>query len=287
MPVNDELGKRMKKFYESIPKTRLMRRCPVCIRIDGRHFHSWTKGFERPFDEVLIKSMQEAMKYLCENIQGCVLGYTQSDEISLVLVDYKKLNSSAFFDYETQKVCSITASMATMAFNRYFSINMDNWGYDNMPGWIDGGTNEKVNQQLKKLCDSYIVANEKGAMFDSRCFNIPKEEVVNYIYWRQLDASRNSIQMVGQANFSHKELQNKSCNDIQDMLMTQKGINWNDLPTYQKRGSCCIKESYYLDKDGNEINREQIDAVKRTRWIIDKNIPIFKNEDRNYIERLI
>lgn len=74
-------------------------------------------------------------------------------------------------------------------------------------------------------------------MFDSRCFNIPKEEVTNYIYWRQLDATRNSIQMVGQANFSHKELQNKSCNDIQDMLMTQKGINWNDLPTYKKRGS--------------------------------------------------
>ena len=93
--------------------------------------------------------------------------------------------------------------------------------------------------------------------------------------------------MVGQANFSHKELQNKSCNDIQDMLMTQKGINWNDLPTYQKRGSCCIKEVYYADKDGNEIYKERIDAVKRTLWIIDRDIPIFKNEGRDYIERLI
>lgn len=286
MLVHDELGKRM-KVYETVPKTRLMRRSPVVVRIDGRSFHTFTKGFKRPFDDVLITSMQETMKYLCGNIQGCVLGYTQSDEISLILVDYKKLNSSAFFDYEVQKVCSTTASMATMAFNKYFSINMDNWGYDNMPGWIDGGTNEKINPQLKKLCDSYIAANEKGAMFDSRCFNIPKEEVTNYIYWRQLDASRNSIQMVGQANFSHKELQNKSCNDIQDMLMTQKGINWNDFPTYQKRGSCCIKEVYYLDKERNEINKEQIDAVKRTRWIIDKNIPIFKNDDRNYIENLI
>lgn len=103
MPVHDELGKRMKEFYETIPKTRLMRRCPVVIRIDGRSFHTFTRGFNKPFDEVLIKSMQETMKYLCENIQGCVLGYTQSDEISLILVDYKKLNSSAFFDYEVQK----------------------------------------------------------------------------------------------------------------------------------------------------------------------------------------
>ena len=277
MPVNDELGKRMKEFYETIPKTRLMRRCPVCIRIDGRAFHSWTKGFNRPFDEVLIKSMQETMKYLCENIQGVVLGYCQSDEISLILVDYKKLNSSAFFDYEVQKVCSTTASMATMAFNKIFNENTLNF--------ISPEIFE--DEKLKKICASHAEAVEKGAMFDSRCFNIPKEEVTNYAYWRQLDATRNSIQMVGQANFSHKELQNKSCNDIQDMLMTQKGINWNDLPTYQKRGSCCIKEVYYADKDGNEIYKERIDAVKRTRWIIDRDIPIFKNEGRDYIERLI
>lgn len=115
-----DIANRMKEFYETVPKTKLMRRCPVAIRIDGRSFHSWTRGFDKPFDEVLIKSMQDTMKYLCENVQGVVLGYFQSDEISLILVDYKKLNSSAFFDYEVQKVCSITASMATMAFNKYF-----------------------------------------------------------------------------------------------------------------------------------------------------------------------
>ena len=219
--------------------------------------------------------MQETAKYLCENIQGCVLSYQQSDEISLILVDYKKLNSSAFFDYEVQKVCSTTASMATMEFNKAFGSIYSKMYMDT------DSTVEKQNLYNKYGTKCY------EAMFDSRCFNIPKEEVTNYIYWRQLDASRNSIQMVGQANFSHKELQNKSCNDIQDMLMTQKGINWNDLPTYQKRGSCCIKEVYYADKDGNEIYKERIDAVKRTRWIIDRDIPIFKNEGRDYIERII
>ena len=277
MPVNDELGKRMKEFYETVPKTKLMRRCPVVVRLDIRAGHTFCRGFMRPFDEVFIKSMQETAKYLCENIQGCVLSYQQSDEVSLILVDYKKLNSSAFFDYEVQKVCSITASMATMAFNKIFNENTLNF--------ISPEIFE--DEKLKKICASHAEAVEKGAMFDSRCFNIPKEEVTNYVYWRQLDATRNSIQMVGQANFSHKELQNKSCNDIQDMLMTQKGINWNDLPTYQKRGSCCIKEVYYADKDGNEIYKERIDAVKRTLWIIDRDIPIFKNEGRDYIERLI
>lgn len=277
MPVHDELGKRMKTFYEEIPKTRLMRRVPVAIRIDGKAFHTFTKGFQKPFDEVLIESMQDTMKYLCENIQGCVLGYTQSDEITLILVDYKKLTSSAWFDYEVQKVCSIAASMATMAFNKYFSENINSECYVFDDELLDNGDfnpNYK-NEYLIDLYTTHIKASYKGAMFDARCFNVPKEEIANLIYWRQLDATRNSIQMVGQANFSHKELQNKSCNQIQDMLMTQKGINWNDIPSYQKRGSCCIKEEYCID-----------DSI-RSRWIIDNDIPIFKGDNRKYIEDLI
>lgn len=125
MPVHDDLGTRMKEFYEQIPKTKLMRRCPVIIRLDGRSFHTFTREFQRPFDEILIKTMQETTKYLCENIQGCVLGYTQSDEISLVLVDYQRFETSAWFDYEVQKMCSIAASMTTMAFNKIFLDNID------------------------------------------------------------------------------------------------------------------------------------------------------------------
>lgn len=287
MPVHDDLGVRMKTFYEQIPKAKLMRRCPVAIRIDGKAFHTFTRGFQKPFDEVLIKSMQETMKYLCENIQGCVLGYTQSDEITLVLVDYKKLTSSAWFDYEVQKICSIATSMATMAFNKTFKKNIDTYSKSKaVIGYSKQyyGDYENANEQL----DIYKKAVDKGAMFDARCFNIPKEEVTNLVYWRQLDASRNSIQMVGQANFSHKELQNKSCNDIQDMLMTQKSINWNDLPTYQKRGSCCVRNKIVIETDSVMATAQLRDASKsENEWIIDTNIPIFKGEGREYIDRLI
>ena len=271
MPVKDELGTRMKEFYESVPKTRLVRRMPVAIRLDGKAFHTFTRGFEKPFDEVLGKSMRETMKYLCENIQGCVLGYTQSDEITLILVDYQNLNSCAWFDYEVQKMCSIAASMATMAFNKFFTKNVN---YFEMTHEHDDTINE--------YCTTLVNAAEKGAMFDARVFNIPKEEVCNLIYWRQLDATRNSIQMVGQANFSHKELQNKSCNMIQEMLFAEKGINWNDYPTYLKRGSCCIKtiiQNPNVDiKDG---------AYPKSVWMIDLDIPIFKGDGRNYIDKLV
>ena len=258
MPINDALGTRMKEFYENVPKTRLVRRMPVAIRLDGRSFHTFTRGFNKPFDEVLIKTMKQTMKYLCENIQGCVLGYTQSDEITLILIDYQKLTTSAWFDYEVQKMCSIAASMATMAFNKFF--------IDNVTSWM-GDRYIPITDEEAKLFNTYYRKSEQGAMFDARCFNIPKEEVTNLIYWRQLDATRNSIQMVGQAYFSHKELQGKSCNDIQDMLFIEKGINWGDYPTDQKRGSCAIKTE--------------------NSWFIDNNIPIFKGEGREYIDKLI
>ena len=152
MPVRDDLGTRMKKFYEEVPKYKLYRRTPVAIRIDGKAFHTFTKGFEKPFDAILMTAMQNTMKYLCENIQGCVLGYTQSDEITLILVDYQTLTTDAWFDYEIQKICSISASMATMAFNKFF--------YDSLPA-------------DSECADIYYKALEKGAMFDARVFSIP------------------------------------------------------------------------------------------------------------------
>ena len=272
--MNDELGKRMKEYYENIPKTKLMRRAPVIARIDGKNFHTFTRGFKRPFDDILIKSMQETMKYLCENIQGCVLGYTQSDEISLLLVDYKNLNSSAWFDYEIQKICSIAASMATMAFNKSFTKNAEEFMTDCAASYEIEGLCGKGTEEYK-LCEVYQKAIEKGAIFDARCFNIPKEEVTNYFYWRQLDAIRNSIQMVGQAHFPHNILQYKTCEDIKDMLYVKDEIVWELLPTYKQRGSCCIKQDYIYEN------------ILRKQWVIDNNIPLFKEEGRDYIEVLV
>ena len=267
--LRDDIGTRMKNFYEQIPKTKLMRRCPVAIRIDGKAFHTYTRNFKRPFDSVFMRAMQETMKYLCENIQGCVLGYTQSDEITLILVDYEKINSSAWFDYEVQKLCSVSASMATMRFNQVFARLVQEVKEE-------GTEDPQYVKVLDKAC-------ETGAMFDSRCFNIPKEEVTNLIYWRQLDASRNSIQMVGHANFSQKQMHGKSTSDIQDMLMLEKNINWNDFSVTCKRESCCIRGQ------ADEVPSCTGDSSNENSrgWMIDNDIPIFKGEEREYVDHFI
>lgn len=265
------------KGCESVSEGALMKRCPIIIRIDGKTFHTFTKNFKKPFDEILVKSMEETTKYLCENIQGCVLGYTQSDEISLLLVDYEKFKTSAWFDYDTQKVCSISASMATIAFNKFFEINVEKIQQDFATEYETTGNCGKDTPEYI-LCEAYLNAVKVGATFDSRVFNLSKEEVINYFYQRQLDASHNGIQRVGQANFFIKELTCKSCSEIQDLLMTQKNINWDSFPIYQKRGTCVVKNKSDEIKENQDNN---------SNWIIDREIPIFKGDGIAYIETLI
>ena len=272
MNKKDSLGDRMKNNYENRAKTYLTRRTPVIIRLDGKAFHSFTKGFKRPYDEIFHSAMNQTLQYLCENIQGCKFGYTQSDEITLVLTDYDTLTTDGWFDYSVQKMCSVSASMATMAFNQYFAIEAHKYENDVHEAW-------NVSDDDYKYCDT-LRKKMHSAMFDSRCFNIPEEEVTNCIIWRQQDATRNAIQMLGQCNFSHKELDGKSCDDIQDMLMTQKGINFNDMPTEFKRGVCCIKNRMVCEPWGNRMLTSKVEDGK---WFIDKEPPIF-TQDREYVE---
>lgn len=260
--TNDSLGDRM-KGYESIPALQLMRRTPVIIRLDGKAFHTFTRGMNRPFDDRLIQTMQETTQALVKNIEGCNFGYTQSDEISLLLTDYKNLETQAWFDYKVQKMVSVAASMATAYFNGFLVKN-----------FLDSG-------------------NGKVAFFDARAFNIPRDEVVNCFVWRQQDSTRNSIQMVARANFSHKELENKSCDEIQEMLWSQKQINWNDTPTHKKRGTCVYKKSvlhcagYLNDKNYKGYDPTvPVSDVYRTEYFIDTEIPIF-TQDRGFIQKWV
>lgn len=200
-----------------------------------------------------------------------MLGYTQSDEITLVLVDYQNRDSCAWFDNNIQKMVSVSASMATMAFNRAF----DKYRCE----FIDTLILFQDFEDEEKYLDALWKSHEKGAMFDSRVFTLPKEEVVNCLIWRQQDAIRNSIQSVGQANFSHKELHGKNCKDIQDMLMVEKGIDWDDYPIHLQRGSCCIKTTF-------KINEGTGEETVRTKWVIDNETPIF-TQDKDYVNKLV
>lgn len=291
-----DLAKRMKD-YEMRDRYFLQKRIPVAIRVDMRAGHTFTKGFERPFDKVFMKSMQETAKYMCENMGNAKFAYVQSDEITIILVDYDTLETDCWFNYRIDKLCSISASMATMAFNRFFAQEVDKWGVETFGyEWYEGGTNdpEVANSPEWKLSEIYSKAIDKGACFDARCFNIPKEEVTNLIYWRQLDATRNSIQMVGQANFSHDELQNKTCDMIQDMLMTKYGINWNNFTIPCKRGTACIKVATKvtenIKREPQPFGEDKVTTTiikERPIWAIDRNMPILKGEDRKYVDDLI
>lgn len=236
----DEIGSRFKEFYEAPWNIKLPRRMPVILRIDGRSFHSYTNDCNKPFDAHLANALDTVAITLCEEIQGACLCYLQSDELSVVIHNYQTHESQAFFDNKIQKMVSVCASIAAAKMTK---LSVDVFGY------------------------------LKEAYFDARAFIVPEAEVCNAIFWRQLDAERNSAQMLGRSKFSHKELHNKNNKEIQEMLFQHHRINWNNLEPYWKRGRCAIKKQ--VEHNG------QI----RNVWTIDRNIPRFVNDERDYINK--
>lgn len=269
--MKDALGDRMKGFYEDRYRIYLTRRMPVIIRVDGNAFHTFTRGLDRPFDADFMEIMQKTCLSLCQNIQGCVGGYVQSDEISLLLVDYQTIESDAWFDYNLQKITSLAAARATAVFNYQVAETVKE---------CEAMMQQSFETGDEKYWDKYNLWCPKQfrAIFDARAFNVPKEEVCNYFIWRQKDATRNSIQSAGQAQFSHKELNGKSQSDIQEMLF-QKGINWNDYTIPEKRGS-------FVRRYTETIGKEDGTLIVRHPWCIDDEMPIL-TEDRNYIDGLV
>lgn len=230
-------------------------RMPVIIRVDGCHFHTYTKGCKRPVDERLVAVMNLTAKYLCKNIQGCQMAYVQSDEISLLLNNYQTLDTQPWYDNSIQKMVSVSAAMASVAFTT------NSW-------MIWGGVVEPII---------------KEAFFDARAFILPKEEVCNYMLWRQQDCTRNSVQMLARTLYSHNQLENCHNSELQEMIF-QKGINWDKCPTSQKRGRCIIKTT--STKPATNPKTGETVVVERSEWIVDNEIPIF-SQDRNYINRYV
>lgn len=263
----NDLGNRMKS-YENVSRDYLIKKVPVIIRIDGKAFHTFTKGFKKPFDKIMMESMWETAKFLCSNIQGCKIAYTQSDEISILITDYETITTDGWFEYNKQKIVSVSASMATLAFNNSFSRLLNKFDFEMMIKY-DGKEPKEISNLIRKYRKK-----EDVALFDSRAFNLPKEEVNNYFIWRQQDCSKNSVQMVARSEFSHKQIQELNCSQLQEKLFQEKNINWNNFSISEKRGVCIIKQNYL--KNGAE----------RKRWIVDENIPIF-TQDVNYIQKYV
>jgi len=201
--MSDSLGDRMKDRFEDRARFYLPRRSFVIIRVDGKAFHTYTRGCAKPFDGPLMRAIDYTAMAMCKEMMGSVFAYTQSDEISILLHDFAKQDSQAWFDYNVQKMASVAASLATAYFNSHY-----------------------------KMLDR----DRDLATFDARVFSVPDPvEVVNYFIWRQKDAERNSLQMAAQSVYSHKELHGVSCSGLHELLHKKK-INWNDYTAREKRG---------------------------------------------------
>ena len=248
----DALGDRMKR-YENATRDFLMPRSYTIMRIDGKAFHTFTKGLEKPLDKRIEDGMIGAMAALFEKIQGVKYAYTQSDEISLIITDFDTFETQPWFGGNVQKMTSVSASIAANGFNK-------SWLYD---AFIKGSMNMLNYDKIP------------WAEFDSRVFQLPnKNEVINYLIWRQQDAIRNSISSSAQALFSPNKLHGMNQIQMKEMLKSE-GVIWDELPIAQQRGIGFYK---WIDDIGEGMVRHVSQP--------DFSIPIF-SENREYLEKLI
>lgn len=251
----DALGDRMKR-YEETTRFTLPRRTYTILRVDGKAFHSWTRGLAKPYDNQLIDCMDAAAVYLCENISGSQFAFVQSDEISLLAVDFAETDTQSWFDGNIQKWASVGASMATMAFNERVSY------YNSARDTTILGSNKRPT-----------------AVFDARVFIIPDLiEVENYFVWRQQDAERNSIMMLARAYASHKQLAGKKRSD-QHEIIHNAGDNWAKHPVRFKHGG--------LIRRLRNVSRPGMKPEERLgNWHVDQDTPVFTKE-RMYLRKLV
>jgi tRNA(His) 5'-end guanylyltransferase len=252
-----DLGTRMKTYYEDRTRIHLPRRTYTLIRIDGKAFHTYTKGLEKPFDDGLIEDMNETTAYLCKSIQGAKIGYVQSDEISILLTDFDDITTHAWFDGNLQKMASIAASLATAKFNQLRSIRAMN--------------------ESKIFLEADDFKKIRLATFDARAFQIPeKEEVINYFIWRQRDAIKNSIQSVAQAHFSQKQLNKVNTDEMKGMLR-EKDIAWEDFTYREQRGGIVMKVKVEITEGTTTYTRNKWRSVET---------PVI-SEDRTFLGDII
>lgn len=213
-----DLADRM-KTYEEASRPTFPRRIPLIVRVDGKTFHTLTSDCVRPFDMDLMEAMDAVALALVAEVQGAQLAYVQSDEVSVLVHGYKTIHSQPWLAGDVQKMASIAASEATVAFNSSFKRRL--------------------------------------GRFDARVFLVPESDVCNYFIWRQQDASRNSVHMAARAHFSHQEIGSRSTSEMQELLWQQKKINWNDFATSCKRGRCAVRHTF--QRDGAERSEWQMD----------------------------
>lgn len=242
----------MKSQYEDRTRYLLPRRTYTIVRVDGKAFHSFCRAMERPYDRRFMSAMDDTASEMLPEIMGAEFAYVQSDEISVLLTDFAKPNTEAWFDGNVQKIASVSAAMATA----YFQHAMLRSAY-----------------MMDRLYNS-------PPMFDARVFTIPDHiEVENYFIWRQQDAVRNSIQMLAQHYYSPKQLHGKNCSELQGMIHTQ-GDNWNNHPARFKRGGLVWYDRSALPYPEWRMNDAPNFTGEMERVEFKKIIPLHWQEDK-------
>jgi Uncharacterized conserved protein len=219
------------EYYRSLTDYKLMPNTYVLAMVDGHRFSKLIKNkFDKPFDDLFIKMMNETAKYLCENIQGVKFAYTQSDEISIVITDFDTPMTDSYFSFRLCKMQSLIAAMATAKFNQmYAKLANDYKGFG-----------------LKK----FDMKEYPTYTFDCKVWTVPiANDAYAWFLYRQTDCIKNSKAQTAQTYLSHKELVGLTSDEMIAKLKNEKGIDWYDFENGKKYGRLIRKVETPMEKD--------------------------------------
>lgn len=203
--MQDLLGDKMKSFESVESDRRAVKGMPLMARLDGRSFSSFTANFARPYDTRLTNLMIDTTKFLVEKTQA-VLGYTQSDEISLMWNVEEDSCSQYLFDGRFQKMTSILAAYAT--------------------GYFVSHLASAIPEKAGEI-----------PLFDCRVWQVPTlMDAYSTFWWREKDAIKNSITMAASTKFSHKALHGVN-GQTKKAMLREVGIEFDDYPESFRHGT--------------------------------------------------
>lgn len=243
--------------YENQYQQHLQTKVPVFIKIKGKAFGTFTKGFQKPYDQIFAAAMHRTMKALCESVQGCVFGYAAADEIILIVTDYKHWNSVPWLNYDTALMNSTIAATASFEFNNAFHDEL---------------SKAKENDTITDY-SAYDVAAQSYAILTSRCFNVPEERVCDIMFWLQCDNRRNAIQKLARLHIDRKTLIGMCNDEIIEMLKIDHDVDWGNTPSAFQVGVACAKSFK--------------DTLQKSIWEIDTSMPMLNDENRAYLSNIL
>lgn len=260
-----------KSFYENISYNFLKRNETAAIIINGENYKEYSEKFQKPYDNIFISSMNKALIHMCSQIPTCLFGYTSCFDMAIFFSSPETFEQTSWFNYDTNRIATYASSVVTFEYNKVFEKTAKSY--------VMSGKNFDETRKFTAM-QGYVSAIDAGAFFTAKCFNIKKDQIIDYIYLLQKQTIQDAVHEMGRIYFNDNELAGKTSSEIQLMVFDKAGLNFDSYPDPFKHGSFCVRN---FEHNGELI----VPEAEEGEFVIDESSPLLKPDSKTYIEKIL